>query len=799
MNEKTLYKLEFNKIRELLSAFAVTDGGKQAVGSVMPALELERVRVLQKETAEAINMSIKKGRIPLTNLKDIHAVVKRAEIGATLSSSEILQVRDLLRTSRQVKNYPKEEHREINYEYLAGYFESLSAYSALEREIDRCIIAPEQFADAATHELFHIRKQMRSINGKIKEALQGVIHSSRYQDMLQEAVITIRRDRYCVPVKVEYKSQFKGIVHDQSSTGATVFIEPINVVELSNELKVLESKEEQEIEKILIDLTGQIINITEFIAINYENLIKLDMIFARAEFSLKYDCREPQLNNRGYVSLKRARHPLLSKETVVPIDVHIGKDFTTLLITGPNTGGKTVALKTIGLFTLMAEIGLQIPAAESSEIAVFDGIYADLGDEQSIEQSLSTFSSHMTNIVSILEQMTTNSLVLMDEVGSGTDPIEGAALAMAILEHLRKQQIRTVATTHYSELKLYALSTEGVENASFEFNVETLQPTYRLLIGIPGKSNAFSISMKLGLPKHLIEDAKVYLHKENVKMEDILVDLEQNKKLAEIESERAKAFRDEAERLKEEIKKERQKIEKAKKKILERTELKAKEMLKEAELETDKILKQVRSEARKAQVMIDERALQEVKKGMNDTIDAQTKKIHKASGTKLHTPKKLSDVKIGEEVMVTSLMQQGIVIEPPDASGHLVVRLGIIPMKVHLSNLQKAETAVQEEKKPQVSKHTKGNISYNVSKTSTISPEIDVRGMLVDEAVQVVDKYLDDAYLSGLKQVTIIHGKGTGALRAGITNMLKKHPHIESHRPGKYGEGEMGVTVVTVK
>ena len=797
MNEKTLYKLEFHKVRELLKSFALTNAGKDVIHEVMPMSNLEAVGVLQKETTEAMNMSIKKGRIPLSNLKEIRQILKRVEIGAILSSSEILNIRDILRASRQVKNYQKEDRqKETLYEHLEGYFESLTTYAVLEREIDRCIIAPEQFADAATHELFHIRKQMKSVNGRIKETLQGIIHSSKSQDMLQDAVITMRRDRYCIPVKIEYKNQFKGIIHDQSSTGATVFIEPIAVVELSNELKVLETKEEQEIEKILIDLTTEIATITEFIAINYDALIKLDVIFARSEYSFKYDCREPRLNNKGYTHLIRARHPLLDKETVVPIDVYLGKAFTTLLITGPNTGGKTVALKTIGLFTLMAEIGLQIPAAEGSEIAVYDEIYADLGDEQSIEQSLSTFSAHMINIVGILKNITPNSLVLMDEVGSGTDPVEGAALAMAILGHLRKQQIRVVATTHYSELKLYALATEGVENASFEFNLETLSPTYRLLIGIPGKSNAFAISMKLGLSEDLIEDAKGFLHRENVKMEDILVDLEESKKLAEIESMRAKEFRNEAERLREEIKNEKQKMESTRKKVLERAELRAKEILKEAENETDKILKEVRNAARKAQVIIDENSLQEVKKNMKNVTEKQTQKISKTLGTKNTQVKKLQEVSIGEDVIVTSLMQQGIVIEPLDSSGNVVVRLGIIPMKVHISNLQRVEKATKEEKK---SKQSKGNFSYNISKTSTISPEIDVRGMLVDEATQVVDKYLDDVYLSGLKQVMIIHGKGTGALRAAITTMLKRHPHIEAHRPGKYGEGEMGVTIVTVK
>ena len=615
--------------------------------------------------------------------------------------------------------------------------------------------------------------------------------------MIQDPVVTLRQDRYCIPIKIEYKNQFKGIVHDQSSTGATVFIEPMAVVEIGNELKVLETKEQEEIEKILIELTNRVMPYTLEITNSYEQLITLDSIFARSEFSLKYDCREPKLNDKGYIELKRARHPLLPKEQVVPIDVMLGKDFTTLLITGPNTGGKTVTLKTLGLFSLMAAVGLQIPAAEGSEIAIFEGIYADLGDEQSIEQSLSTFSAHMTNIVSILKEMSLNSLVLLDEVGSGTDPIEGAALAMSILEHLRKQQIRTVATTHYSELKLYALSTEGVENASCEFDVESLRPTYRLLIGIPGKSNAFAISMKLGLPGYLIDDAKVYLEKENVKMEDILVDLEQSKRMAEIESERAKTFRAEAERLKEEIQKERQKLEKAKKKVIERAEIKAKELLKEAEAEADKALKEVRAAAREAQIVIDESGLQTAKQGMNEMLQKQRKRASKVTGPQKQ--KALTSVSLGEEVMVLSLMQKGVVTKEADKNGLVEVRMGIMPMKVKLSDLQKVkEDTTSSQTKVNKTRH-KGQVSYNMHKTQTISTEVDVRGLMVDEAWPVVDKYLDDAYLAGLKQVTIIHGKGTGALRTAIMQRLKRHPHVEAQRPGTFGEGDMGVTVVTVK
>lgn len=802
MNEKTLYKLEFHKVLELVKMQAATEGGKNLIGKMLPSSDLDIVKKLQEETAEAIKMSIKQGKLPLAKLHEMKPILKRVEMGAILGSGELLAVRDTMRMTRQARNYYQDAIATgQTYDVLGEQFETLTPYATLEREISRCILAVDQFADDATPELFQIRRQIKNLSAKIKEALQNIIHSTHYQDMIQDPVITMRRDRYCIPVKVEYKGQFKGIVHDQSATGATVFIEPMAVVELGNEIKSLESKEQEEIEKLLIDLTNQIAPITLEMNINYEYLVKLDAIFARSEFSLKYDCRQPRLNNKGYINLKKARHPLLNKETVVPIDVYVGKEFTSLLITGPNTGGKTVTLKTIGLFTLMAAIGLQLPAAEESEIAVFEGIYADLGDEQSIEQSLSTFSSHMTNIVEILNDMSFNSLVLLDEVGSGTDPIEGAALAMSILEHLRKQQIRTVATTHYSELKLYALSTEGVENASAEFNVETLSPTYRLLIGVPGKSNAFAISTKLGLPKHLIDDAKDFLQKENVKMEDILVDLEQSKRMAEIESERAKAYRAEAERLKEEIQNERKKIDKAKKKILERAEAKAKELLKAAELEADQTLKEVRAAARDAKVMIDERSLQNAKQKMTSTVEGQKKRISKITGSHKNAPKQLTSVEVGEEVMVASLMQKGIVTKAVDSNGKVEVRMGIMPMKVNLSDLIRVEESETKEapKKKVRGKSSASGVSYGISKTATISTEVDVRGMMVDEANPIVDKYLDDAYLSGLKQVTIIHGKGTGALRAGITQMLRRHPHVAAHRPGTFGEGEMGVTVVTIK
>ncbi len=800
MNERTLYKLEFHKVLDMLKAHALTEVGKERIAQLVPSPDFKQVETWQKETSDALNMAVKKGRIPIGHIKEVTTSLKRVEIGAVLSSYELLNIAKVLETCRRLRSYYKEDTEVTTYTYLQTYFESLSVHGSIEHEIRRCIVAPDEFADDATPELSQVRKQMKAATNKIRETLQGIIHSSHYQDMLQDPVITMRQDRYCIPVKVEYKNTFKGIVHDQSSTGATAFIEPMAVVELGNTLRLLAVKEQEEIEKILAYLTDLVAEIAPMLAVSFKTITTLDVIFAKAEFALKSNAREPKLNHKGFIHLKKARHPMLPKEHVVPIDVYVGDVFTTLLITGPNTGGKTVTLKTLGLFTLMAQTGMQIPAAEGSSIAVFDDVFADLGDEQSIEQSLSTFSSHMTNIVNILEKMTTNSLVLMDEVGSGTDPVEGAALAMAILEHLRKQQIRTVATTHYSELKLYALSTEGVENASCEFDVESLSPTYKLLIGVPGKSNAFSISLKLGLGAHLIEDAKALIKKENVNMEAILVELEYSKRMAELEKEKAEAYRKEAEHFKDEISKQRQKLEKSKQKIMEKTNEKAQDILKQAEQEADAVLKEVRQAAREVQVIIDEKGLQQAKANMTGKLGKQRTQLAKATGQKKAAPKAPQKVSVGEHVMVTTLMQQGVVIEAPDASGVALVQVGILPIKVQLKHLARvAEEKVTQPTTTKKQVRGQGSVSHKISKTTAIRMEVDVRGLMVDEALPIVDKYLDDAYLAGLKQATIIHGKGTGALRAAITQMLKRHPHIATSRPGKYGEGEMGVTIVEIK
>ncbi|OON95366.1 MAG: hypothetical protein ATN36_08520 [Epulopiscium sp. Nele67-Bin005] len=797
MNTKALYKLEFHKIREMLAAYAITDIAKESILNLIPTSNPSEVKLLQQETQQALTMSLKKGRLPIGKFNEITTASKRLGVGAILNSQELLNMAKVLKASRLIKRYSKEEVDGLKYDSLIPYFDLLAIYPDIEHEIDRCILSPNEFSDEATPELSQIRKQKNRLHNQVRETIQSIIHGQRFQDMLQEAVVTMRQERYCVPIKVEYKNAFKGIIHDQSSTGATVFIEPEAVVQMNNQIRILIGKENEEINKILATLSELVAPITKELEISFKTICELDVIFAKSEFALKTNSRSPKLNQKGYVNIIEGRHPLLNPDEVVPINVYVGKDFTTLLITGPNTGGKTVTLKTVGLFTLMAQSGLQIPAKEGSELAIFDDVFAGLGDEQSIEQSLSTFSAHMKNLVEIIENMTMNSLVLLDEVGSGTDPIEGASLAMAILEYMRKQGIRTVATTHYSELKLYAISTDKVENAGCEFDVASLRPTYKLIIGIPGKSNAFSISKKLGLPEHLINNARSYLEKENVKMEDILVELEYNKKIAEIEKEKAKQFRQEAKQYKDELKKQREKLEVSKQKILQRTQEKADKMLKEAEIETEKALKEVRQAARKAQASIDEQELHGVKKNLTNTTSKQAGLISSKVGAKNQNTKALSSVKKGEEVLITTMNLKGIVIAPPNQKGDVKVQVGIVPIITNVSNLAKVkETQNNTSNKP---KNTRGGTSHRVSKTMSISAEIDIRGLLVDEALPVVDKYLDDAYLSGLKQATIIHGKGTGALRSAVTSMLRKHPHIESFRAGKYGEGEMGVTVVTIK
>ena len=619
------------------------------------------------------------------------------------------------------------------------------------------------------------------------EQLNSIIHSASYRNMLQDPVITIRNDRYCVPVKQEYKNAFSGMIHDQSATGATVFIEPMSVVNLNNRIAELLSNEKVEIERILALLSSKVAEYDDLLLSNQEILADLDFVFAKGELSISMKATEPIFNTKGYINIKKARHPLLNPETVVPTNIYIGKDFNTLLITGPNTGGKTVTLKTVGLFTLMGQSGLHISAFDNSQLTVFDEVFADIGDEQSIEQSLSTFSSHMTNIVKILDKITNNSLVLLDELGAGTDPTEGAALAISIIQYLHKIGVRTLVTTHYSELKLFALSTEGVENASCEFDVQTLRPTYRLLIGVPGKSNAFAISQRLGLPEFLIEDAKEVLSHEDVKFEDVITDLEINRKSLEIEKEKAEEYRKEAERLRVEAQKQREKLNSQREKIIRKANEEARILISDAKDEADKVLKEIR----KLQRIGNTKAIEEKRQSLKDKMSKVESKLSKNEKKNYNVPEKLV---IGDKVKVHSLNQSGVVATLPDKNGNVTVKTGIMKVTVNIKDLSldQSDSVIMATPKRFAS-------SIKRKKASNVSAEIDLRGCLADEAIDLVDKYLDDAYLAGVSPVTIIHGKGTGALRKAVHTFLKTNAHVKSFRLGQYGEGESGVTVVELK
>lgn len=795
MNTKVLKTLEFDKIKSLLKEYAVSSMGKDKVDNLVPLKDIDDISYLQQETTDAVSMTLRKGRIPLGPLKDIRESVKRAYMGGSLSIIELLRVNDILRISRQVKSYYKDDKKEEVYITLDPLFENIEIINSLETEINRCILSEQEIADNASNDLREIRHYIKISNERIKEQLNSIIHSSSNKGMLQESVITMRDNRYCIPVKQEYKSNFSGMIHDQSSTGATLFIEPIAVVQLNNKIKELQIKEKREIEKILYTLSGLVAEKNELLNSNVEILSYLDFVFAKAQLSISMNGSKPILNNKGYMNIKKARHPLLDSKTVVPTDIYLGKDFDMLLITGPNTGGKTVTLKTIGLFTLMGQSGLHIPAFDNSEIAIFDNIFADIGDEQSIEQSLSTFSSHMTNIVKILDEVTDNSLVLFDELGAGTDPTEGAALAMAILQNLHKRKIRTAVTTHYSELKVFALSTEGVENACCEFDISTLRPTYKLLIGIPGKSNAFAISKRLGLPEFIIEDAKEFITHEDEHFEDLITDIEISKKTVLLERDKAEQYRREAERLKKEVEIQKEKIQAQKDKIIMEAKQEARRILQGSKDEADEIIRQLQKSARQVQLEIDQKGLEEKRSRLGDKLKKAEGSI---SASVLSSKKRLKpitrDLNLGDKVYVSLFDQSGIVLSLPDSNKEVMVQVGIMKLKVSINDISLDESETKELVKSNV-KASKPKIG----KSQNISTEIDCRGQLVDEALENIDKYLDDAFLANLEQITIIHGKGTGALRTAVQQHLKRNPHVKSYRLGVYGEGEAGVTVVELK
>ena len=776
MNQKSLRVLEWSKVREQVAAKASFSLSREAVEGLSPSTKLDEVVHQLTLTSEALRLLWKHGEAPFGGASDIRGVMSKVRIGGILDPDQLLPIGDMLYCSAQLQRYLVEEEGPI-----ADLGASLVALPELRREIERCIDHDGYVKDAASPELGRVRSRMRTLANRIRERLDNLIHSADVQKILQDPIVTIRNGRYVVPVKSEYRSKFQGIVHDQSGSGATLFMEPAFAVELNNDLSVAAQEEQAEVQRILKRLSGLVAEEAEAILLNLETITTLDSVFARARYSREINGVEPVMNDQGVIKIRQARHPLLTGN-VVPIDVWLGEEFHVLVITGPNTGGKTVTLKTVGLFSVMAQAGLHIPASPGSELAVFQGIYADIGDEQSIEQSLSTFSSHMTTIVGILEQLKENSLVLLDELGAGTDPTEGAALATAILEYLRSRRIHTIATTHYSDLKSYAYTHEGVENASVEFDLKTLRPTYRLSIGIPGKSNAFAISRRLGLQEHIVNKAQSLLSAGHVQVEDIIGEMEANRRQAEQDRLSGELFRQEYKELKAKYENSLKDLEERKATILDEARLEAQEMLSETHNELNRILGEVRRLGREE--------LEASVKDYREQISSRSETLGK-----LKQPKpKVSgpaNLKPGEEVRITSLRQTGFVLEPPSTSGEVQVQAGIMKITVKVEDLERVDTPLT----PELRK-TGGASRAHLSKSSNIRSEIDLRGKTVEEGLTLVDKYLDDAFLSSLTRVRIIHGKGTGALGDAIQDFLSSHPHVQSARYGHPNEGGHGVTVV---
>ena len=795
MEDKTLYTLEFDKICEQLSEEAVLSLTKEKCLHIKPSHKAEEVKRYLSETNEAVSMILRRSQPPIRAISDIRPALKRAEIGASLSMRELRNIAHLLGMTAALLAYPEEEHLEETYPYLFPWFSTLSPVSKLEQQINHAILSDEEMADDASPELYRLRKKSLQLQNKIKDVLGDMIHSSRYQDALQEALVTMRDDRYVVPVKAERKGEVPGIVHDSSSSGATLFIEPAAVVEINNEIRKLVAEEKEEIDRILAELSAQVEAYHEEIKENFEVVRMLDFIFAKAKYAIKLDAQMPEINTDGIVDIKEGRHPLLNPKTIVPIHIYLGDEFDTLVITGPNTGGKTVALKTLGLFTLMTQAGLLIPASSGSKMSVFRQVFADIGDEQSIEQSLSTFSAHMVNIVHILKKADYESLVLFDELGAGTDPTEGAALAVSILEYVKSVGAKTAATTHYSEIKMYALTTERAINAACEFDVETLSPTYRLLIGVPGKSNAFAISRKLGLSESVIDRAKSLMSTENTQMEDVIANLEESRQKAEAEKEQAQKERQDAESLRKQSAKEQQKISEQRDKFLENARREAKEIVEETRREMDEMLKEARAALKgrneaELQSAISEYRRQTGKK--KNELDAALTKSVLSHNRKAGISAK--SIHLGDTVEVTTLGQTGSVLTLPDASGNLQVQVGILKVTTNLRDLAKVTDNCSKE-------IAKQYVRERVTRVGTpmINGELHVRGMMLEEALMAVDKFLDDAVMANLSTVRIVHGKGTGVLRSGIQDFLRGHRHVEEFRLGRYGEGEDGVTIVTLK
>lgn len=791
MNQKTLFKLEYDKIIALLEKEATSFRGGQLCRRLKPMTDLHKINTYQEQTAAAYTRIVQKGRISFGDAAPVEESMKRLEIGGSLSSTELLRISRLLVNAARVKAYGRHDTQEDACDCLDEYFNLLEPLTPLSNEIDRCIIGEDEYSDDASSTLKQIRRSINNINDKVHATLTTLVNGS-LRTYLQDAIITMRGDRYCVPVKAEYRGQVQGLIHDQSSTGSTLFIEPMAIVKLNNDLKELYAKEQEEIQVILANLSEEAAQYIEEIRVDYRSLTDLDFIFARGALAMSMRASRPLLNEEGRIRIREGRHPLLDPKKVVPITVTLGEDFTLLIITGPNTGGKTVSLKTVGLLTLMGQAGLHIPAADRSKLAIFEDVFADIGDEQSIEQSLSTFSSHMTNIVKILEKADDRSLCLFDELCSGTDPTEGAALAISILNRLHQYGAITMATTHYSELKVYALSTDGVENACCEFNVETLSPTYRLLIGIPGKSNAFAISSKLGLDENIIEDAKSRINDNDLDFEDLIASLESQRQTIEKEQLEINSYKAEIEKLKKQLEEKNERIDKSKDKILREANEEAYKILQDAKELADKTIRNFnkygQGQAPMSQMEKERSALRDKmndkEKKLSDIKKNTAKANHKA-------PKKL---RIGDSVLVLSLNLKGTVHTLPNAKGDLYVQMGILRSLVNINDLVLLNDDVSPAKK-----YGGSGSKIKMSKSLSVSSEINLIGKTTDEALALLDKYLDDAYIAHLSSVRIVHGKGTGALRKAVHGLLKRTKTIAEYHLGEFGEGDAGVTIATFK
>lgn len=790
MNSKVLRVLEYTKIIDRLTEKATSEQGRRLTKALIPMTDPEEIQKAQQETADALGHLFRKGSTSFGGNKDLGYCIKSLEVGSALSIPELLRIAAFLENVSRIKGYGRKERDDIAGDSLDIYFDALEPLTPLATEIRRCILSEEEIADDASSTLKHIRRSIALTNDKIHSQLTSMINGS-LRTYLQDAVVTMRNNRYCIPVKSEYKGQVPGMVHDQSSSGSTFFIEPAAVVSLNNELKELAIKEQEEIEVILADLSAQTGAYTQELAANQQAMTTLDFIFAKAALAMEQNATMPVFNTEHKIHIRQGRHPLLDKKSVVPIDIRLGTDFDLLIITGPNTGGKTVSLKTVGLLTLMGQSGLHIPALDRSELSVFREVYADIGDEQSIEQSLSTFSSHMTSIVSILKEADEDSLCLFDELGAGTDPTEGAALATAILDHLHRSGIRTMATTHYSELKVYALSTDHVENACCEFSIETLRPTYRLLIGIPGKSNAFAISSKLGLPDYIIEDAKKHITEDKESFEDLLADLENSRLTIEKERLEIESYKNEVKSLKEKLESKQEKMDQSRDRILREANEQAREILQEAKEVADETIRTFQK-AGSASSMKD---LEKSRQKVRDKISEKNDKLALKNSKPTHKLLKPNQLKLGDSVKVVSMGLKGTVSSLPDKSGRLFVQCGIIRSQVSLDDL----VLIEEEtvKTTKMQRTSSGRLK--MSKSYAISPEINLLGKTVDEALAELDKYLDDAYLAHLPSVRIVHGKGTGTLRSAVQNYLRKNKTVKSYRQGEFGEGDAGVTIAEFK